>query len=493
MLKRTTHLSIMLLCLSLTISGCSLQDLLGNKKKSTAQDSQKQKSVIAVALDDNDPNKVLIKKGIDDMASKDNVQIKYLSPSGTGGQQAQGQSSQDQKSSSGQTGSSGSKGGGDDPLQGAKVLVFQGGNPEVMQSALSKKVPVLALGQVQPGSKPAAVILPNQEKVGELMAQALINKIQEGQAIILQGKPNENGTQERLAGMRQVLGKYPKISVQVIAGQPGSETLAKQALVEYIRKNPDKVQAILADSETTAAQAAEVLRQTGLDKKVLLVGGQANVLSLQRMAGGNQSGDVDVAPYLQGVNAYQWAQKLLKKEPLDVNDSVTSDQGEIPAKVLPVKAVTPENLAITQKSYTKAISMAEQAQKSQAQESAAGAKSSGSGKDSKDSGSSGSSQDKSGSSGSSNSPSGASSARIPQGASKVTEHVKTTITREYLDDKGTVLGTEQSANEQVRTVPADVIKKELEQQQQKQPAGQSGKADQKSGEKSDGGDQGKGK
>lgn len=492
MLKRASFLSIMLLCLSLTISGCSLQDLLGNKKKSSALNAQKQKPVIAVSLDDKDPNQVLIKKGIEDMAGKENVQIKYLPLSASAGQQEQGQSGQEQSGQTGSSGSSGSKSGSEDPLQGAKVLVFQGGNPAVVQSALSKKVPVLALGKVPPGSKPAGVIVPDQEKVGELMAQAVVNKVQEGQVVVLQGEQSENGAQERLAGIRQLLGKYPKISVQVLAGQPGSESMAKQALVEYINKNPDKVKAILADSETMAAQAAEVLRQAGLDKKVLLVGGQANVQSLQRMAAGNQVGDVDVAPYLQGVNAYQWAQKLLNKEPLDVNDSVTSDQGEIPAKVIAVKAVTPENLAITQKSYTKAISIAEQETKAQAQQ--ASAKQGSGGKQQDASG--GSSQDKGGSSssnrsgGSSGSP--GTSAQIPQGATKVTEHIKTTITREYLDNQGKVLGTEQSANEQVRTVPAEMIKKEQEQQQQQQQdQKQAGQGDQKSGDKSGGQDKGK--
>ena len=505
MLKRISLISIMLLSLSLTISGCSLQDLLGNKKKTNSLSSQKPKPVIAVSLDANDPNQVLLKKGFEDMAAKDNVQIKYLPLAASGGQQEQGQAGQDQAGqnqagqdqASGQPGSSGgsaSKGGNQDPLQGAKVLVFQGGNPAVVQSALSKKVPVLALGQVPPGSKPAGVIVPDQEKVGELMAQALVNKVQEGQVAVLQGDQSENGAQERLAGIRQVLGRYPKISLQLLGGQPGSESLAIQALVDYLKKNQDKLQAVLADSESMAAKAAEVLHQAGLNKKVLLIGGQANLQSLQRMAVGNQAGDVDVSPYLQGVNAYQWALKLVKNEPLDVNDSVTGDQGEIPAKVIAVKAVTPENLAVTQKSYTKAISLAEQEAKAQAQQTASESKNSGGGKEQQNTSSN--SQDKGSSGGSAGGGSGSSgtSVQIPQGASKVTEHIKTIITREYLDGQGKVLGTEQSSSEQVRTVPAEMIKKEQEQpqkQEQKQEQKQAGQESKKGEEQSGGQDSGK--
>ncbi|MHB1652404.1 MAG: sugar ABC transporter substrate-binding protein [Desulfitobacteriaceae bacterium] len=440
MRQRLLYVAIMTLCLSLTISGCSLQDLLGNKKKSSSQTSQKQQPVIAVSLNEEDPNWFLIKKGIEDMANKENAQIKYLS-----------QQSSDK---------SGSKSGdGSDVLQGAKVLIFQGGNPGIMQTALAKKVPVLAIGQVPAGSKPIGLIAPDQEKVGELMSQALVNKLQEGQVVILQIDSSESGAQERLAGMRLVLSRYPKLTTQTILGQAGSESVAKQGFQEYVQKNPSKIQAVLADTEKMAAQAVDVLKKAQLDKKVILVGGQANIQSLERMATGGQAGDVDIAPYLQGVNASQWAQKILKKESFDVNASVTSDQGEIPAKVIPVKAITPENLAITQKSYAKAMSLAEQDKKTQEnqKQGTSDGQAKGAG-DSKGSGQKGGS----GSAGSGES-SGDSSGKMPVGVNKVTERIKTEITREYLDSQGKVIGTEKSANEQVRTVPPEMLKQEQEQ------------------------------
>lgn len=488
---KLSHFMIVSLCLSLTVTGCSLQDLLGNKKKSSSQSAQKSEPVVAVSLSADDPNQILLQKGIDDMAGKENVKIKYLNNPSTG-DAGQSQSS----SSSGSKQSSGQAGGGQDPLKDVKVLIYQGGDLGLLQTAQTKKVPILALGQVPAGSKPLGLITPNQENIGELMGQALTSKIQAGTVVLIQDDPGATGAQERLAGIRAALSKYPKLSLQVISGHPGSESAATIAFLEYLQKNPGKVQGVLADTERAAAQAAQVLKQGQLEKKVLLFGGQANIQSLQRMAGGVQAGDVDVSPYLQGVNAFQWAEKVIKKEPFDINDSVTGDQGEIPAKVITVKAVTPENLAITQKSYVKAVSLAQQAQKQQAQKQQASANSSagsqGQEKKKQDSqssaGSSGSGSQASSSNG--GQPGGQSGGNFLPGVAKVTERVNTEITREYLDSKGKVLWTEKSSNQQVRTVPPEMLKQEQGQQQQKQQSGGQQKSGQQGGDQSSGGGDG---
>lgn len=436
MLRRLQFLLILVsLCLSLTITGCSLQDLLGkNKSKMTTKKSENQ-TVIAVSLNEDDPNKLLISKGIEDLAKKENAKVKYM----------------DQESES------------ESPLKGAKVLIYQGGDPSILQKSQTEEIPILALTQLPSGVKPVGIITPDQEKAGEFMAQTLVSKVTEGQVVILQGDPNESGSQERLAGNKAVFSKYPKIAVHTIASTPGSESATRANFTEYLQKNPDKVQGVLAHTEKLAVQANEVLKQTQLDKKISMVGGQASLKSLERMSSGAQMGDIDTSPYLQGANAYQWAQKIIKKEPLEVNDSVTSDQGEIPAKIIPVKAVTPENITIIQKSYTTTMKSAEQEKKQKEQEAK---KEQSSGQDSKgkdkeeekeqgDKKTEEKSEDKKG------------STPVPAGAEKVTERVKTETTREYLDAQGKVIGTEKTVNEQVKTVPPDMIKQQAEQSKDK--------------------------
>ena len=432
MSKRVRSLLVIFsLCLSLTITGCGLQALLGNKNK-TSSTKGGTETVIAVSLNEEDPNKLLITKGIDDLAKKENVQVKYMDQSAAGKES---------------------------PLKGAKVLIYQGGNANLLKSAETDKIPVLALSQLPAGVKLVGIITPDQEKVGELMAQTLVSKVAEGQVVILQGDPNETGFQERLAGNKVVLSKYPKITVQNIVSSADSEAVAKQGLVDFLQKNPGKVQGILAYTEKLAALANEVLKQAQLDKKIILVGGQASVPSLERMSSGVQAGDIDTSPYLQGVNAYQWAQKIIKKESLDVNDSITSEQGEIPAKIIQVKAVTPDNLAVIQKSYTLTLQSAEQ-DKKQTEQAGQASKLTDQSKDQGQAKKEDQSGDKSGASSEGQQ---AKSSAIPPGAQKVTERIKTETTREYLDAQGKVIGTEKTANEQVKTVPPEMLKQQSEQ------------------------------
>ncbi|MHB8073597.1 sugar ABC transporter substrate-binding protein [Desulfosporosinus fructosivorans] len=439
MSKRVHSLLVILsLCLSLTITGCGLQALLGNKNKSSSTKGGTE-TVIAVSLDEEDPNKLLITKGIDDLAKKEDVQVKYLDKSAAAKES---------------------------PLKGAKVLIYQGGDEKLLKSAETEKIPVLALSQLPVGAKLVGIITPDQEKAGELMAQTLVSKVAEGQVIILQGDPSETGFQERLAGNKAVLSKYPKIIVQNIVSSPDSESVAKQGLVDFLQKNPDKVQGILAHTEKLAVLANEVLKQAQLDKKIILVGGQASVSSLERMSKGAQVGDVDTSPYLQGVNAYQWAQKVIKKESLDVNNSITSEQGEIPAKIIQVKAVTSDNLAVIQKSYTKTLESAEQ-EKKQAEakdKEKKGAQASQDQGDSKKEDSQ--AGDKQGSSNGGEKQAEGKSGDIPPGVQKVTERIKTETTREYFDEQGKVIGTEKTENEQVKTVPPEMLKQQSEQSKQ---------------------------
>lgn len=433
-----SFLVVISLTLSLTITGCGLQALLGTKNKSSSTSKAAAEPIIAVSLNPDDPNKLLISKGIDDLAQKENTKVNYIDQSTAGTSP-------------------------DSLLKGAKILIFQGGDVSLLQKAQTNKIPVLALTQLPTGVKLEGIVSPDQEKAGELMADLLVSKVTEGQVVSLQDNPNESGSQKQAAGNKAVLSKYPKITVQTIANSPGSESVTKQGLVDFLQKNPGKVQGVLAQDEKLAAIAASVLKQTQLDKKIVLIGGQACVSSLGRMSSGEQAGDVDTSPYLQGVNAYQWAQKIIKKEPLEVSDSITSEQGEIPAKLIQVKAVTPENLAVVQKSYTTTLQSAEQdkKQKDQQAQKKQGSQTS----QNKDQGNSSDQAGgkQGGSSGGDQTQGKSGSSSMPAGVQKVTERIKTETTREYLDAQGKVIGTETTANEQVKTVPPEMLQQQTNQ------------------------------
>jgi len=121
--------------------------------------------------------------------------------------------------------------------------------------------------------------------------------------------------------------------------------------------------------------------------------------------------------------------------------------------------VTPENLAVVQKSYTKTMQSAQQDKKQTEQASQASAS-----KDSaKDQGQAKKTDQSGDKSGASSAGQQAKSSAIPPGVQKVTERIKTETTREYLDAQGKVIGTEKTTNDQVKTVPPEMLKQQAEQ------------------------------
>lgn len=472
---------LLIVILSLTATGCGLQDLLMKKDKNSSSEGTQKQADIGMVLDESDPNLALIRQGIEESAQKDNLKVVDLSAGS--GQDSSNQNSDMQtgKTQGGSNQSSGQSGesGDNSALQGAKVIIYQGSSADpVLNQAQKANIPVVALGQVPGSSKLSGIVYPNQEGVGEGMANMLQASVSEGDVVILQENPDDPGAQEALTGSKAVLAKNPKIKVNVIANPAQSESGAKQAFTAFVEKDGEKLKGVLAYSEKLAAGAYEVLKNAKLDKKVVLIGGQANLQSFARISAGTQKGDIDTSPYLQGVQVYQMASQALKKQPVAMDDSVVTDQGMVPVKEVPVKVVDAGNVQMVEKNYSKALTQAEQAQKQAAASSngqngqkaqtqtenasadqGSGQKS-GASQDSGGQDSSGQGSGSSSNTGSGGNAQATPAPVIPSGTASVKEKITTETTREYLDKSGKVISTEQSTVEQNRTVPPDTLKQE---------------------------------
>ncbi|MGE4273060.1 MAG: sugar ABC transporter substrate-binding protein [Desulfitobacterium sp.] len=469
-MKRHLWLVLLTVVVIVILTGCNMQNMLGslmgNNEKTSSKSSQKQeeKKIIAVALNEEDPNKAMFLLGIQEIAAKEEMEVKVLTEKESGDSEA---------------------------LKEAKILIFQDGEQSFLKDAEKSDIPILALNSLPQGVRAQGIILPDPNQIGTIMAQQIQGKISEGQVVYLQGESEDPAAQMSLAALKQESGKNPKITIHSIANPSESEAIAIQGLREHLQRNPGQVKVVCAQNEKLASQAYELLKTLQLTGKVLLMGGQANPQSLQRIASVGQMADVDTAPYVQGVNAMQWAQKIMNKESIDITQSITGDQGEVAAKIIPVKTVTAENLSLIQKSYTKAAQAQKELEKKQEESQAnnAGSKGDNKSKGNGDSGNSGdgkSSKSKEGDSqdqgqeGASSQGKEGSQGVMPEGVKKVTEKVHTEIIREYLDDNGKVLGTEKSANDQVRTIPPEMLLKE----QQKQQGGQQGQQEKQDGKSS---------
>lgn len=467
---------LLLVIFSLTVTGCGLQEFLDRKNKNATTSGEDEQTVVGVVLNEKDPNQALIRQGIEDMAQKEGVKIVMLSEkagSQSAGSQTSSQGKSEAETEKAKTGKDTSGKGKQDKqnstndiLQGAKVILFQGGSgSEILSQAEEKNIPVVALTQVPTVGNVQAIIYPDQEEAGQIMANMLVSRVTEGDVVILQENPNDVISQELLTANQAVLKKYGKIVSHVITNPSDSQSVALQNFSSLVQKEGAKLKGVIAHSETLAAQAYQILKQAKLESQVVLVGGQANLQSLERINEGVQIGDIDTAPYLQGVNAYQMASRILKQSSLDLNDSVATEQGMVPGKKIAVKQVTKDNLDLVKNSYSKAVAQAEQAQKQAAEKNQAAE---GGGEQAK---SEAGGENKEKNQESDKGQAGKSSP--PAGTAKVREKVKTETVREYLDEKGQVISTEESVLEENRVVPPDALEKSNQPQNGSSQAGQS--------------------
>ncbi|NMA68710.1 MAG: substrate-binding domain-containing protein [Desulfitobacterium sp.] len=471
MRKKLWLLLVLLGLLGLGLSGCGITNMIGKLLGTDSQGPEKtsnkkeEKKVIAVSLNEEEPNTPLFLLGIEEMAEKEEVEIKIIKKEEAKDKEA---------------------------FQDAKVLIYQGGEKSLLQNAEKENIPIIALNKLPDSVKVEGVILPDPDQIGNILGQQIQGAIVEGegQVVYLQGEVEDPLAISVLANLKQALANM-KLNIHSITNPPQSEDIAIQALLEHLQKNSGEVKIICAYNEELAAGASEILKSLQLEDKILLIGMQANSHSLQRIATGSQIGDIDTAPYVQGVNAFQWAKKVLNKESLDIMETITGEQGEVVAKYIPVKSVTTENLLLVQNSYSKGEEAQKKREEEKVKEESGQKKEEKKDKEKKENGNrdsqgegskGGDSGDGGNSGGGEGGTGGGQPLAMPQGVSKVIEKVQTEITREYLDEEGKVLGTEKSTNNQVRTIPSEMLLQEHQQQQQ----GQQGQSDQQ-GQEEEGG------
>src|SRR5690554_6247492 len=232
-MKKKLWLLLLFLVLGLGLSGCGITDMIGKLIGSDSQGPEKisnkkeeDKKIIAVSINEEEPNKALFLLGIEEMAEKEEIEVKVIKKEEAKDQEA---------------------------FQDAKVLIYQGGEKALLQNAEKEKIPIIALNKIPDSIKVEGVITPDPNQLGSLLAQQIQGVIAEGegQVVYLQGEAEDPIAMSVLANLKQSLANT-KLTINSITNPPQSESIAIQSLLEYLQKNPDKVKVICAQNEELA-------------------------------------------------------------------------------------------------------------------------------------------------------------------------------------------------------------------------------------------------
>ncbi len=105
---------------------------------------------------------------------------------------------------------------------------------------------------------------------GEIIAEMVAEKIgKKGKLIILEGPPGAQNAQERLAGIKSVIDKYPDIEIVASQTTNFKRTEGLQVTENLLQKYSD-VSAIIACNDESALGAVQALKAAGLAGKVVV-------------------------------------------------------------------------------------------------------------------------------------------------------------------------------------------------------------------------------
>lgn len=185
----------------------------------------------------------------------------------------------------------------------------------------------------------------NNEQVGRLMAESLIENIPEGGDIfMIQGSPTDGNVNSVRRGFDEVLkGSSLNVVYEVYCDGWIAEP-AFDYVKEGLEKHPD-IKGVMCGNDDVATQAFRALSEERLAGKVVLTGQDGDLMACQRIVEGTQQMTAFKSVEEEARLAAQYAVMLGRGEPLgDVTGTIHDGTYYIPYKELVPIAVTRKNM-----------------------------------------------------------------------------------------------------------------------------------------------------
>jgi D-xylose transport system substrate-binding protein len=238
--------------------------------------------------------------------------------------------------------------------RGVKVLVLDPVDGEaagqIVKSAKAKNIPVISYDRlIKGGSNPDYYVSFDNERVGKLQAQALLEKLTSGgnaqpKITMINGSPTDNNATLFKNGAHSVLdGKVTIVKEDAAANWKPEE--AQQLMEQFIAAvGKDGFDGAYCANDGTAGGAIAAMKAAGIDPKTRPICGQdAEVAAVQRILSGEQYMTVYKAIQPEAEKTAELACALFKgeKPAADVvNSKVNNGTTDVPSVLLTPIAVT---------------------------------------------------------------------------------------------------------------------------------------------------------
>ncbi len=239
--------------------------------------------------------------------------------------------------------------------RGVDVLVIIPYNGQVLSNVVAEAkregIKVLAYDRMINNADIDFYISFDNEKVGELQAQSLVDKVPQGNYFLMGGSPVDNNARLFRDGQMKVLkpfidsGKIKVVGDQWVGGWLPENAL--KIMENALTANNNKINAVVASNDATAGGAIQALSAQGLAGKVAISGQDADLAGIKRIIAGTQTMTV-YKPITQLANtAAEVAVELGNDKQPKSDATLNNGLKEVPARLLTPIKVDKSNIEST--------------------------------------------------------------------------------------------------------------------------------------------------
>ncbi len=191
----------------------------------------------------------------------------------------------------------------------------------------------------------------DNEKVGELQAKSLVEKVPSGNYFMMGGSPVDNNARLFRAGQMNVLKPYiDSGKIKIVGDQWVDAWLPENALKimeNALTANRNNINAVVASNDATAGGAIQALQAQGLAGKVAISGQDADLAGIKRIITGTQTMTVYKPITALATTAADIAVELGNGKTPQSNATLNNGLKDVPSRLLTPIPVDKSNIDST--------------------------------------------------------------------------------------------------------------------------------------------------
>lgn len=236
--------------------------------------------------------------------------------------------------------------------EGVDLLVVVPHNAEATAAIVNKAhlagIRVISYDRLVKNSDIDLYVSFDNEKVGELQAEAITKLVPNGKYVYIGGADTDNNAHLIKKGVFNVLQPLiDKGDITVVYDQWTKNWLPENAFANMeaaLAANNNQIDAVIAANDATAGKVIEALEKQGLAGKIPVAGQDAELMAAQRIVQGTQTMTVYKPIKTLAQEVAELAVRMAKGEYIDTDRKVNNGKTEVPSVLLAPIAVDKENM-----------------------------------------------------------------------------------------------------------------------------------------------------